>query len=198
MRSQKALPKPHGTTHNTGAIAIAAERKTGAGTFRDIFLALLKDIYTAEKHFTSVLQRMYGAATTGLVQNTLKDIQHATRAHVKKLERVFALLGSQAETQKNPQVSKMMMEAESVIAGTPEHSTTRDAGLLLSAQQMEQHGIAVYNDLVYAAQALGHNEAACILEDILREREYTDIELAEIAMTRLHPAPGDTTTGDDH
>ncbi|GAA4467445.1 hypothetical protein GCM10023093_23400 [Nemorincola caseinilytica] len=180
------------------AIALPDPR-TDRDTFRHMFLSLLKDIYGAEQHFAAVLQRMYSAATTGLVQNTLKDIRHASKRHLKKLERVFTMLGSTAEARKNASVASMEHDTEKLIAETPEHSTTRDAGLILFAQRMEQYGIATYNDLVYAAHALGHSEAACILEDILREREYTDIELADIADTRIHPTVGDAPlTDDDH
>lgn len=155
--------------------------------FGKLFIELLQDIYWAEQQFTGSLQRMYDAATTGILRRTFREIQTMTLQNVTRLERVFTLLGKPAEAKQSDAIKQLVDEAERAITETPDHSITRDTCLIQSAQKIENYEIETYNNLLHTALALGHNEAAYILENILRDEEHKDLQLAEIAEKGIHP-----------
>lgn len=155
--------------------------------FGKLFIELLQDIYWAEQEFTGALQRMYDAATTGILRRTFKEIQNMTLHNVTRLERVFAILGKPAEAKQSEAIKRLVNDAERAINETPDHSITRDTSLIQSAQKIENYEIETYNNLLHTALALGHNEAAYILENILRDEEHTDLQLAEMAEKGIHP-----------
>lgn len=164
--------------------------------FGKLFMDLLQDIYWAEQQFTGALHRMYEAATTGLLRRTFKDIQHITLQNVARLEKVFTLLGKTPEAKESDTIQLLVRDTERAIKETPEHSILRDTELIRSAQKIENYEIETYNNLLHTALALGHNEAAYILESILRDEEHTDMKLAEIAENGVHPLANNDSSDD--
>lgn len=155
--------------------------------FGKLFIELLQDVYWAEQEFTGALQRMYDAATTSILRRMFKDIQIMTRHNITRLEGVFAILGKPAEAKQSDTFKSLIHEAERAIKETPEHSIIRDTSLIQSAQKIENYEIETYNNLLHTALALGQNEAAYILENILRDEEHTDLQLAEMAEKGIYP-----------
>ena len=58
---------------------------------------------------------------------------------------------------------------------------TMDAALIASAQRVEHYEMAAYGTLVAWAEAMGHTEAAELLQATLDEEKATDEKLTEIA-----------------
>ena len=71
-------------------------------------------------------------------------------------------------------------EAKSILDEDLGESTL-DAALIAAGQRAEHYEMAAYGTLVAWAQAMGHQEAAGILEGILREEKAADKALSSLA-----------------
>ena len=160
------------------------------------FMDALKDIYWAEKALTDSLPKMQKAATTEELQDAFEDHTLQTKKHVSRLEKVFSLLGKEAEAKKCEAMKGIIDECERIIDSTPEGTMTRDAALIIAAQKVEHYEIASYGGLVQLAITLGRDKVANILETTLQEEEDTDRNLTEIAETNINFAAEAETTED--
>ncbi len=145
------------------------------------FTDQLKDIYYAENKILEGLQKMIESATTDELKDAFNEHRSQTEKHIKRLDKVFELVGKKPEGKKCDAIEGILKEAESIIKETKEASMTRDAALIFAAQKVEHYEIATYGGLVQFAITLGLHEAADILDRTLREEEYTDSLLTEIA-----------------
>lgn len=192
--TKKAAPKkaaPTAAASKKKAAPKASSKDMGATEektpFEKLFEDMLKDIYWAEQHLVDALQQMHEAATTEDLKSAFEDHLYVTQKHVSRVERVFSLIGVEAEAKKCDAMAGLIKEAQRVIEETEEGSMTRDAGLIIAAQKVEHYEIASYGSLVQVALTLGHDQAATILEKTLSEEEDTDLLLTEIAETEVNP-----------
>ena len=160
-----------------------AQKDTTKGNsyLEKFFTDQLKDIYYAENKILGGLDKMIEAATTDELKDAFREHHAQTEKHVKRLEKVFGLLGKTAEGKKCEAIEGILKEAESIIGETEEGTMTRDAALIFAAQKVEHYEIASYGGLVQFAITMGQHEAADILDRTLREEENTDATLTEIA-----------------
>lgn len=167
-------------------------QKTKAGTdnensvdrvslLEEFFHAQLKDIYFAEKLIQKSLPKMQEAATTEELKESFEDHLHQTTKHIKRLEKVFELLGKKPESEKCEAMEGLIKEGEKIIKETKEGTMTRDAALIIGAQKIEHYEIATYGGLVQLAITIGHQEIADTLDKTLMEEEDTDRMLTRIA-----------------
>lgn len=146
-----------------------------------LFCNQLKDIYYAEHQLLQALPKMEQAATTEQLKEAFSDHTHQTQKHVKRVEKVFAILGKQPEEKKCEVIDALIKAADTIINETQEDSLTRDAALIIAAQKVEHYEIASYGGLVQLALTLDFDDAADILDTTLMEEEDTDELLTEIA-----------------
>jgi ferritin-like metal-binding protein YciE len=164
-----------------GNSSVGARSKQGDSPLEKFFLDMLKDIYYAEKKITQSLPKMQEAATTDELKDAFEDHLHQTERHVKRLEKVFQLVGKQPEGKKCEAIEGIAKEVESIIEETEEGTLTRDAALIIAAQKVEHYEIATYGGLVQLAITMGLHDAADLLDKTLLEEEDTDSLLTEIA-----------------
>ena len=150
------------------------------------FLDQLKDIYYAEQKIIQSLPKMQDAATTEELQEAFEDHLHLTQRHVKRLEKVFELLGQKAEGKKCEAIEGIAREVESIIDETEDNTMTRDAALIMAAQKVEHYEIATYGGLVQLAITMGQYDVAEILDRTLIEEEDADLLLTEIAECEIN------------
>lgn len=188
---KNSTKKAAASTRKKAAAASQATAKKGSDgqptPFEKLFEDMLKDIYWAEQNLVEALQQMQEAATTEELKNAFEDHLYITQKHASRLERVFSLLGVEAEAKQCDAMAGLISEAQRIIEETEEGTMTRDAGLIIAAQKVEHYEIAAYGSLVQVALTLGHDQAATILERTLTEEEDTDSLLTEIAETQVNP-----------
>jgi ferritin-like metal-binding protein YciE len=166
----------------------AAAGKTGGqgSPLEKFFLNELKDIYNAEQQLLKALPEMQKAATTEELEDALEDHLKQTERHVKRLEKVFQLIGKSPIGKKCEAMEGLIKEGKAVINDTKEGSMTRDAALIIGAQKIEHYEIATYGGLVQLAITMGLHKAADMLEKTLNEEEEADRYLTEIAETHIN------------
>ena len=133
------------------------------------FLNELKDIYNAEQQLLKALPEMKQAATTEELEDAFEHHLKQTERHVKRLDKVFQLIGKSAIGKKCEAMEGLIKEGRAVINETKEGSMTRDAALIIGAQKIEHYEIATYGGLVQLAITMGLHKAADILEKTLNE-----------------------------
>jgi ferritin-like metal-binding protein YciE len=161
-------------------------REKGTAPLEKFFIDSLKDIYYAEQKLLTAIPKMEAAATTDELKEAFNDHLHQTQKHVKRLEKVFGLIGKKAEGKKCEAIEGITKEAESIIEETDEGTMTRDAALIIAAQKVEHYEIATYGGLVQLAITMQLKEVADILDTTLIEEEVTDRKLTEIAESHIN------------
>jgi ferritin-like metal-binding protein YciE len=75
--------------------------------------------------------------------------------------------------------------------------TTMDACLIAAGQRAEHYEMAAYGTLVAWAQAMGHTEAAKLLQQTLDEEKAADKKLSGLAEGGINQGAADTAHGED-
>ena len=150
------------------------------------FIDQLKDIYYAEQLLVRSLPEMQKAATTEELEDAFADHLRQTERHVKRLEKVFQIVGKNPEGKKCEAMEGLVKEARSIISETKEGTMTRDAALIIAAQKVEHYEIATYGGLVQLAITMELHRAADLLDKTLSEEEKTDRLLAQIAESYIN------------
>jgi ferritin-like metal-binding protein YciE len=142
------------------------------------FIDGLKDIYDAEKRLTKALPKMAKAATSPQLKAAIEAHLVETEGHVERLEKVFESIGETAKGKACEAMKGLIEEGEE--ATECDCDMGRDALIIASAQKVEHYEIATYGTLRNWAEAMGHAEAAALLEETLREEKAADEKLTEI------------------
>lgn len=150
------------------------------GTLHDAFLDELRDTYDAEKQITKALPKMAKAASSPELRSAFAMHLEETRAQVARLEEVFATLGEKVRGKHCDGMAGIIEEGKSVMEEDFD-ATTMDACLIASAQRVEHYEMAAYGTLVAWARAMGHTEAADLLEETLDEEKAADSKLSGLA-----------------
>jgi ferritin-like metal-binding protein YciE len=145
------------------------------------FVDALKDIYWAEKHLTKALPKMQKAATSEELQQAIEDHLNQTKEHINRLEQVFDQLGEKAQAKKCEAMEGLTKEGDTVVEETEDGTSTRDVGIIVSAQKVEHYEISAYGSLITIAKTMGQDEIADILSQTLEEEKETDQLLSQIA-----------------
>jgi ferritin-like metal-binding protein YciE len=141
----------------------------------------LKDIYYAEQQLLKALPKMGQASSTEELEDAFNDHLRQTERHVKRLDKVFQIIGKNPEGKKCEAMDGLIRESQTIISQTKEGSMTRDAALIIAAQKVEHYEIATYGGLVQLALTMGLTRCADLLDKTLLEEEDTDALLTEIA-----------------
>ena len=183
--------KSNGKAKTSKSAAIAKKGKqagkgSGDNMLLDFFTDELKDIYWAEKHLVKTLPKMQKAATSQELQDALADHLEVTKTHVDRLEQVFEALGEKPQAKKCDAMAGITEEGDGVIEETEEGTSTRDVGIILSAQKVEHYEIATYGGLAQLAVTLGQDEVANLLNQTLEEEKEADTLLTDIAENNIN------------
>ena len=149
-------------------------------TLHDAFLDELRDAYDAEKQLIKALPKLAKAAESDELRTAFETHLEETQGHAERLEQVFASLDEKVRGKHCDGMAGIIEEGRSVM-GEDFEGTTLDACLIAAAQRAEHYEMAAYGTLVAWAKAMGHQEAAGLLEEILEEEKATDEKLTQIA-----------------
>src|SRR6188508_925027 len=167
-----------------------------AGTLHDAFVDELRDTYDAEKQLIKALPKMAKAATSPDLRSAFENHLDETRRHVERLEQVFESLDERARGEHCDGIAGIIEEGKSIMdEDYPE--ATMDACLIAAGQRAEHYEMAAYGTLVAWAQAMGHSEAARLLQQTLDEEKAADKKLSALAEGGINQSAGDAAHGED-
>jgi ferritin-like metal-binding protein YciE len=154
-------------------------------TLHDAFLDELQDVYDAENQLTKALPKLAKAATTETLADAFRSHLEETENHVKRLEQVFKSLGESVRGRPCDGIAGIIEEGEDMIDEDFDDST-KDACLIAAGQRAEHYEMAVYGTLVAWAEAMGHAEAADLLQQTLDEEKAADEKLTSLATSGIN------------
>ena len=151
-----------------------------AGTLHDAFIDELRDSYDAEKQLIKALGKLAKAATSPELKKAFSSHLEETRGHVERLEQVFASIDEKVRGKHCDGIGGIIEEGKGVMEEDFDDATM-DACLIASGQRAEHYEMAAYGTLVAWAKAMGHTEAASLLEATLEEEKAADEKLTSLA-----------------
>ena len=167
-----------------------------AGTLHDAFIDELRDTYDAEKQITKALPKMVKAAGSPELQAAFEAHLEETREQVSRLEEVFDSLDEKVRGKHCDGMAGILEEGKSIMEEDFDE-TTMDACLIAAAQRVEHYEMAAYGTLVAWARAMGHTEAADLLQQTLDEEKSADEKLSSLAEGGINQEAADAAHPDD-
>lgn len=155
-------------------------------SLRGLFIHELKDLYSAEKQLTEAIPKMSKAASSSSLKQALDNHLDVTR---RQLERVGQLLTSLNE---NPgdvtcvAMKGLINEGERLLKDNSDNAV-KDAAIISAAQRVEHYEISAYGTARAFAEALGEDDAASVLQEILDEESEANETLNDIALDEVNP-----------
>jgi ferritin-like metal-binding protein YciE len=151
-----------------------------AGTLHDAFIDELRDAYDAEKQLTKALPKMARAASSPDLRAAFEAHLEETRGQIQRLEQVLEGLDQKVRGKHCDGMAGIIEEGKAVMEEDFD-DPTMDACLIAGAQRAEHYEMAAYGTLVAWARAMGHTEAADLLQETLDEEKATDEKLSALA-----------------
>jgi ferritin-like metal-binding protein YciE len=160
------------------------------GTLHDAFIDELRDTYDAERQLTKALPRLAKAASSSELRDAFETHLEETRGQIERLESVFASLDEKVRGKHCDGIEGIIDEGTSLMEEDFDEATM-DACLIAAGQRAEHYEMAAYGTLVAWARAMGHDDAAALLQQNLDEEKAADEKLSTLAEAGIHREAAD-------
>ena len=167
-----------------------------AGTLHAAFIDELRDTHDAEKQLTKALPKLAKAASNPKLRQAFESHLEETHGQVARLEQVFESLDEKVRGKHCDGIAGIIDEGKSIMEEDFDE-TTMDACLIASGQRAEHYEMAAYGTLVAWAQAMGHTDAAKLLQKTLDEEKAADKKLSGLAEGGINQGAADAAHSDD-
>jgi ferritin-like metal-binding protein YciE len=154
--------------------------KIKASNLKKLYVAELKDLYSAENQLVKALPKMAEAATSDDLRLGFEAHLKQTQEHVSRLEKIFKEMGESSTGKKCKGMEGLIEEGKEMIEEGLEPEEL-NAGLISAAQRVEHYEIAGYGCVRTYAKLLGQTSAVALLEKTLTEEKETDSKLTQLA-----------------
>ena len=154
-------------------------------SLRELYVEELKDLYSAENQILKALPKMIRAASNRDLQRAFSQHEKQTQRQVKRLDRIFRMLGESPRGKKCKGMEGLLEEGKELMEEKPEPEVL-DAGLISAAQRVEHYEIAAYGTVRTYAMQLGEEEQASLLQETLDEEGETDKLLTALAESSIN------------
>jgi ferritin-like metal-binding protein YciE len=154
-------------------------------TLEDLYMDLLKDLYSAEKQLVKALPKMAKNAQSPDLQRAFQEHLRQTEGQVERIERIFSDLDGSPRGKKCVGMEGLIEEGNELLKEDVEPDVL-DAGLIAAAQKVEHYEIAGYGTARAWAQRLGHDRAARLLQETLEEESMANEKLNRIAESHVN------------
>jgi ferritin-like metal-binding protein YciE len=163
-----------------------AEMFERLNTPAEAFQHQLSSALTMEREIADMLDDLIEDSQDEAIRHAFRHHQAETRTHAQGIERVFEIFGWEIETSSCPAIKAIEKEGKANIKKTDDALV--DAMILGGAIETEHHEMAVYDNLITHAHALGHDDAVEILERIREEERAALEKVKEFARQHARPA----------
>jgi ferritin-like metal-binding protein YciE len=167
-----------------------------AGTLHDAFVDELRDIYDGERQLTKALAKLAKTATAPPLSEAFESHLQETQVQIDRLEQVFESLDEKVRGKHCEGIAGIIDEGKSIM-GEDFDDATMDACLIAAGQRAEHYEIAAYGTLIAWARAMGHNQAADLLQQNLDEEKAADEKLSSLAEGGINQGAAEGAHGDE-
>jgi len=159
--------------------------KTKITNFKDMYLAELQELVSAEEQLMDVLQRLSQVAAHPELAQALSHHRNETKTQHERLVGLLRKHRADPEAHTAQAMQALVHETEkmlSILRG----SELRDAGLIASAQKLEHYEIAAYGTAAALADQLELRDDQALLHQILEEERQADATLTRLAKSEVN------------
>jgi ferritin-like metal-binding protein YciE len=149
-------------------------------TIEELFEHELKDIYGGETSLLTALEQMAAESSDREIKKGFQQHRKETQGQLKRLDRVFKIIGQKAEAEPCPGIEGLIKEKKAFMKERPSEDLLEFYNVG-AAQKVERYEITSYENLIDMADKLGLTEAVELLEQNLQEEEATLNRLKAIA-----------------
>lgn len=149
-------------------------------TIEELFEHELKDIYSAEHSLLDALEQMASESPDREIKKGFSQHRKETQGQIKRLEKVFKMLGQKAKADTCPGMDGLLKEKKAFLRERPSPELLEFFNIG-AAQKVERYEITAYETLIDMADKLGMTDAVELLEQNLQEEEMTLNKLKAIA-----------------
>src|SRR5688500_7437296 len=168
-----------------------------AGTLHEAFMDELRDVYDAEKQLTKALPKLAKASTNPELRTAFEKHLEETRGQIERLEEVFGSLDEKVRGKHCDGIAGIIDEGKTIMEEDFDEATM-DACLIAAGQRAEHYEMAAYGTLVAWARAMGHDDAADLLQQTLDEEKAADKKLSVLAEGGINKGAADAAHAEEH
>jgi len=145
--------------------------RTKLTTPQELFLHDLGACLTMEETVDGMLETLVDEARDQELKQTLRHHREETQAQIRNLRRAFDAIGEEAETKPCPAIEGIEKEGQLNLKLADEALV--DDVILAGCAETEHHEIAVYENLIVHADALGQEDVVPLLRENLEQEQHT-------------------------
>jgi ferritin-like metal-binding protein YciE len=145
---------------------------------------------------TKALPKLAKASSNSKLRQAFETHLRETQGQIDRLERVFESLDEKVRGKHCDGIAGIIEEGKSIMEEDFD-DTTMDACLIAAGQRAEHYEMAAYGTLIAWAQAMGHTEAAKLLQQTLDEEKAADKKLSGLAESGINQSAADAAHPDD-
>jgi ferritin-like metal-binding protein YciE len=149
-------------------------------TIEELFEHELKDIYGGETSLLDALEQMANESADREIKKGFQQHRKETQGQLKRIEKIFKLLGKKAEAETCPGIEGLIKEKKTFMKERPTEDLLEFYNIG-AAQKVERYEITSYENLIDMADKLGLTDAVELLEQNLQEEESTLNKLKAVA-----------------
>ena len=152
----------------------------------ELYVDVLKDLYSAENQLVKALPKMAKAAESADLRKAFEEHLKQTKNHAERIERIFSERGNGSPRGKKCAGMEGLIEEGKEIMQENMEAQVMDAGLIAAAQKVEHYEIASYGTARAWAQQMGYDRDADLLQKSLDEEATANEKLTQIAESHVN------------
>ena len=149
---------------------------------RKLFAYKLGTVLSGEKKILTMLKKLEKRAQREELRQQFRHHREETEGQIRNIEQAFKALGEKATGRQNPTITGLAEQADVLYDKTDDEIL--DTVLLGGAAETEHLEIALYEDLITQARAMGEQQVVALLEQNLEQEQHT-LEEVKRASERL-------------
>jgi ferritin-like metal-binding protein YciE len=156
---------------------------------KELFAHKLGAALTMEQTVLEMLGKLTEEANAGELKQQLRHHAEETQAHIRNLQQVFQSLGLEPDDKPCPAIEGIEKEGETNLKLVEDG--LKDHVILAGCSETEHHEIAVYENLITHADAMGQEDVVALLRENLEQEQET---LGKVMRSALQMAQRDAVT----
>jgi ferritin-like metal-binding protein YciE len=166
---------------------------------RKLFAYKLGTVLSGEKKILAMLKKLEKRAQRDELKQQFRHHREETEGQIKNIEQAFQALGEKPTGRANPTVAGLAEQADVLYDKTDDEIL--DTVLLGGAAETEHLEIALYEDLITQARAMGEQQVVSLLEQNLEQEHHTLEEVRraseQLAQRSGRPQPAPVSESSD-
>ena len=138
---------------------------------RKLFAYKLGTVLSGEKKILTMLKKLEKRAQRDELKQQFRHHREETEGQIRNIEQAFQALGEKPTGRQNPTINGLAEQADVLYDKTDDEIL--DTVLLGGAAETEHLEIALYEDLITHARAMGEQQVVSLLQENLEQEQHT-------------------------